>query len=473
MARRSRQAKKARAKKSAGKFAYDSVDTTGKKRRVVSTMTQSEDDVLNTFKRRRMISSSRDLQRNFSAAGWAIRKHLDYVSTFAFQVKTADLAFNKRAEQLFAWWSLPKNCDISGRHSLERFIRIGEQARAIDGDVLVIMTKEGYLQAVEADRISTPTGNNTKTADGGAIINGVKVDSNGRALEYGVSKRSPGGSSLTFDKWVSADFAHLLGYFDRYDQVRGITRMAAAINSFQDLYEGISYALAKAKVAQLFGLITYRADNGPLGAYSQNEDTDSTEYEINFGKGPFHLDLDGGDKAEILESKTPSAEFQQFTQTMIALAIKSLDIPYSFFDESFTNYSGARQALLQYEQSVKAKRKGVVELLNRITAWKLTQWIASGLLKMPAGMRLSDTPWEWIPNGIPWIDPQKEMVASALAINANVKSRQMICKINGDDFHDVADQLAAEKEYLESKGLSAETNVLVGAAPVENTNVED
>lgn len=434
-------------------FGYDAVDETKKRRRAIRTSVSSEDDQLLPYQRRKMISASRDLERNFSVASWAIRKHMDYVATFNFQVRTDDAEFNRKLEQLLAWWSLAQNCDIAGRHSLSRFIRLAEQSRTVDGDVLMLFLKNGKMQAIEADRIDTPS-SSTGEVNGKTVTGGVEVDVNGRALAYAISKRTHG--SLQFERWVKSDYAHLFGYFDRFDQVRGISRLAPAINTFQDLYEGIGYAIAKAKVSQLFGLITYREASDPMAALSQDENTDDPRYNVNFGSGPFHLDLDDGDRAEILESKTPAVEFQQFVQQMIASAIKSLDIPFSFYDESFTNYSGARQALLQYEQSVRAKRDDIVELLDKITSWKIYQWTAAGLLTLPDGMLVTEVPWEWIPVGIPWIDPQREISADVLAIKAGIRSRQQICKERGYDFMDTAKQLGDEKILLESMGLPSD-----------------
>ena len=48
------------------------------------------------------------------------------------------------------------------------------------------------------------------------------------------------------------------GFFDRFDQLRGISPLAPAVNTLRDCYEGYDYALAKMKVAQLFALAFYR-----------------------------------------------------------------------------------------------------------------------------------------------------------------------------------------------------------------------
>jgi len=101
------------------------------------------------------------------------------------------------------------------------------------------------------------------------------------------------------------------GYFDRFDQVRGVSPMAAGVNTLRDTYEGFDYALAKMKVSQLFGLAFFREKSDPVDQPSPSDD-DGAGYEVDFGRGPVLLDLDPGDRAEFLESKSPATEFQQF-----------------------------------------------------------------------------------------------------------------------------------------------------------------
>ncbi len=132
-------------------------------------------------------------------------------------------------------------------------------------------------------------------------------------------------------------------------------------------------------------------------------------------------------------------------QTAISMTLKSLDIPYSFYDESFTNYSGSRQALLQYELSAQIKRDDVQALLDHLTAWRISLWLQDGVL---AG-DLSEIEWEWIPKGIGWIDPLKEIQANIAAIGAGLESRTQILKeTTGREFEDVAAELQRENEIL-------------------------
>lgn len=434
---------------------YDAARST-KQRREPTSNTRSEEQILNATDRKALVGTARDQRRNFSVAAWAIRKHLDYVSSFNFQSRTGDSELNRRIEDLMTWWSEPANCDIAGRHNLGRMIRIIESSRTLDGDVFLSRLRSGHLQGIEGDRVRSNYGLPPAMAKKERIVQGVDLTDAGRAKGYLVYSRGKNGLGYTFEKYLSANFVWQVAYYDRFDQVRGVSPMAPAINSLRDLYESLGYALAKAKVGQLFGLITYRGDPNALVDHQESghEDADGNpRYDIDFGLNPYHLDLDENDRAEILESKSPGSEFRDYAQETIALALKALDIPYSFYNESFTNFSGARQAWLMYDQSSEAKRGDLRLTLNSITRWKLATWIALGLLELPAGMTARDLRWEWIATGIPWIDPLKEVLADAKAVDYAMTSRQRVAKRRGEDFFEIADELAIENFILEERGV--------------------
>lgn len=443
-------------------FSYDATVAKGN-RRPPAARSRGEDLELGDRDRRVVITSANDLNRNFSIAAWAVRKHLDYTTTFSFQCRSGDDAVDEQVELLMDWYSKRMNCDLAGRHPLRRLIRLAETCRLLHGDVFLNMLEDGKLQAIEADRVQTPR-ETVASLEPSAFVNGVQVDAFGRAISYAVHKRD--GSSFLFEQLLPASFVLPHGFYQRFDQVRGISPIVAAINPMQDVYEANDYALAKAKVAQLFALAIYRDSSEQLGALDTEEQSDGSDrYNINFGRGPIKLDLDPGDRAEFLESKSPSTEFQAYTSMMIASALKALDIPFSFFDESFTNYSGARQALIQYEQSAAIKRGEVRELLDRITAWRLGLGIRDGDLILPRGMRVSDIKFEWIHQGVPWIDPLKEVEADVVAIKAGLISPQQVSKEQGRDYYETIDQIADAQAYAAAKGVTIDLGSSPAPAP--------
>ena len=167
------------------------------------------------------------------------------MSNFSFQMRTQSPELNAQVEALMAQHSRPANCDAAGRHPLPKMIRLFEARRTIDGDVFALKLRGGKIQAIEGDRIASPSGRDV--GDPTAWVNGVKTNGAGRALAYGLCNRTSGGS-LEWSRSIRAGSVIQHGFFERFDQVRGISPLASAINSFQDLYEGVDLALAKRKV---------------------------------------------------------------------------------------------------------------------------------------------------------------------------------------------------------------------------------
>jgi len=429
-----------------------------KRRRAPPSSTKSEDQMLLPGARRRLVSSARDLRRNFTVAAWAIRKHLDFIANFTFQARTRNPAFNRALELQMNEWALPQNFDAAGLHSRQRFLRILEGCAVVDGDVGAIPQATGRLQAVEGDRVRTPEGEAEGTADaaGNQIVHGVRINSLGRPTGYLVCKRTA-GNGFVLDKEVPAPYFFNHGYYDRFDQVRGITPMSTSINEFQDLYEARVYALMKAKVSQLFGIKFKRAEGDPLGgSLTSDTTTRSTDYSAIWRQaveaaGVPVLDMDPGDDAEFMANATPSNEFQTFDDKIIHSAIKSLDLPFSFYDESFTNFFGSKAALQGYLYAADIKRANLAGWLDRYTRWRTGLAVATDELVLPGAMQWADLDWEWVPTGLPWWRPLEEVKSSQLAIAIGMSSTPDECKGRGEDAYEIVDRQAKYEIYKAGK----------------------
>lgn len=446
-------------------FGYDAAES-GSRRRDSGTSIKTSDAILTDTKRKRLVENARDLPRNFAVASWMIRRHLDYVTSFTFQPQTGNKQLNKQLTELMERQSQPDRCDVSGRHDLQTLMRMAETRRTVDGDVFFIKLESGALQPIEGDRVRNPEGQHApETPDN--CYHGVACDGVLRPLRYAVHSRTD-RARYEFHSWKRAENVLALGYYDTFDQVRGISPMSTAINPLKDLYEGFEYALAKQKVSQLFGLAIYREaldehDGLPDQAEEddEGEGTDEGErYEVDFGKGPIKLELDPGDKAEFLESKSPATEAQSFWMTMIGIALKSLDIPLSFWDESHTNFYGSRASAMQYDRSCTNKRRDLRALLDKITTWWVVRWVRSGELVLPAGMTIDQIKWEWIHEGTPWWRPLEETKADIEAIKAGFKTHDQVTRQRfGKSFTQIVDAIAEELKYAADKGVRLSTLV--------------
>lgn len=425
---------------------YDAVDQTGK-RRTVSPLLKSEDAHLNPSSRKVLTAASRDLNRNFALVAWAVRQHLNYLTEFEFQMRTGDEAIDTQVEYLMDVWSRPANCDAGGRHPLCRIMRLTEQRKIIDGDVFLMKLATGQIQAIEGDRVKDPDDKNKGDGD---WIHGVKVNGAGRPLAFAIHKRS-NVNGTTFEKSVPASSILHHAQFDRFDQVRGVSPIAAAINSFKDVYEGIDLAMAKLKVEQLFALVFFRENTDPIG---ETTGDDATGYDVEMGKGPIKLDLDPGDKAEFLKSDNPGGATQDFLKLVIRIALSSLDLPYGFFDTGDTNFFGGKAGWMVYERALLSKIRDMSNLLRQVTIWKLQQWIIDGDITLPAGQTVGDISFEWVHRGMPWWDQSKEIDGDLAAIGAGLSDPYTVCKKRGmGEWEENVDRIAKARAYASAAGV--------------------
>lgn len=448
-------------------FNYDAVDPRGR-RKAPTVSVQAEDDVLNPSKRAKLLANTRDLHRNYSILAWMVRAHLNYVTEFNFHARTENEDFNTTLETYVAQHSAANACDIRGRHTLDGFIRLAELRCLIDGDVAILRTDSEHLQAIEGDRIRDPE----KKGKSDKWVQGAKLDTSGRPISYGIYSRASSG--FVFEREVTAEHCYLLGYFDRFDQVRGITPLSAATNSMRDVYENIEQALLKCKVHNQFGIKFKRAGSEPLGEIgsqvgSESEDAEEPKgYSVDFGAGPFVLDLEPGDDAELMMSNHPPNEFQDFMRNVIMVTLRALDLPYSFFDESHTNFFGSRGAWLHYERSCRFKRDRIAELLNWITDFWLRAAVLSGRVALPKGMLYEQIKWDWVPCGMPWWKPSEEINGDVQAIAAGLTCPQRVTRERGTgDVFDNIRQTAKVLEFAKTMGVP----LSFALAPVTNIEV--
>lgn len=446
---------------------YDAVSG-GKRRKSVAGSSQSEDRLLLTNSRKRLAGNARDLNRNFAIVAWAIRRHLDYVTQFQFHGNTKDRGFNAELERVVDTFARKRRFDAAGRHGLPMMLRLLESHSSLDGDNGWLKLADGTVQGIEHDRVRNPQ---PMTSTVNEWTHGIQTDKRSRALNYAVHKRTTGGT-FEFERIVPAYNMLWHGYFGRYDQVRGISPITSSLNLFRDVHENFDYALAKAKLTQIFALAILRSAGaeGSTGKISGGEDEDGNEdksdYDIKFGDGPIVVDLDHGDSLQAIESQQPSAEFQNFNLAVMMAALKGLDIPFSFYDEGHTNFFGSKGAWFHYERSCKFKRDQLAELLDSWTLWRTQLAILDGELKLPRGKVITDIDWLWVPRGMPWWDPAKEIRGDVMAIGAGLDNPQRICRERDrGDFYDNIDKTAEAIGYAKSKGVPISFNPT--QAPVE------
>ncbi len=244
-------------------FGYDAVVNSGR-RRMAAPIMRSEDWELQQSNRRQLIASQRDLGRNFAIARWLFERHLDYVTNFAFKFRSTSDQLNTLVQNRMARWFNRRQCDQAQRHSFRTCLRFAEASALTANDCLAIKLANGRVQWIEGDRINNPGIGLPPDIDPRQLVHGVLVDDFTATQKYVVCRRGPKGNAwqaptvFHFDQLVDEEDAILHGFFDRFDQIRGVSPIACALNSLQDVYEAKTYALGRMKVDQLWALAVYR-----------------------------------------------------------------------------------------------------------------------------------------------------------------------------------------------------------------------
>ena len=401
------------------------------------TSTRPADRELMPWDRESAISKVREIQSNFALAAWLVDRHINFMASFKLQSKSPYPEFNAKFERLFKTWKRKRNCDVAEQFSFDEMLQIIERHRVCDGDVMILKRPGGKLQIVEGDRVRDAI---LEKDPPDQWMHGVKCDRNGKVLQYHIAQRLPDGG-FEDERHIQADHAWLVGYRRNTNQRRGIAPILPAINHLRTLDKTFTHAAAKELLNQELALVTKREN--PNATFfptleDQEKEAERVDQKIagSLGEGVKHIRLGLMDTIEIIESKNPSQNTQQFWETMIRLVLLCLKIPYSFYDGSKTNYYGAEGEYNQYFDSCSSDQIPMIEWLTELTEWLLNVWVAEGRIEIPDGETLESMVdyLRWANGGMPYFLMFRLVKDAHAAIMLGATTPQKFCTAFGDDF---------------------------------------
>jgi len=94
-------------------------------------------------------------------------------------------------------------------------------------------------------------------------------------------------------------------------------------------------------------------------------------------------------------------------------------------------------------------------VLDKITKWKLQQWLVDGSLTLDEYTRAK---WIWQPSGIPIFDPRTEIAAFETEVSNVFNSRTNIARERGMDFRQLVQEIAKEEQMIKDAGIEGVNN---------------
>lgn len=372
-----------------------------------------------------------------------------------------------------AWaeWGKPGVCEVSGHYSWAGLCQAIVRGTARDGEALVLPkygksagNKWGYsLQLLDVDRLATWL---NRTADGtqNAIVAGVEINANGRAVAYHFTTGQMSAASARNAERVPADAVLHRFIPQRAEQRRGIPWGHAAILSMYYSGEFALSALVAAKhgADHLGFFVSPDGSAPPIGNETTDEDGNEGARIVTSAAGTWDTIPTGYD-IRTVDSKYPNEVFGPFLKIAnqrMASGLPGASYPELCNDYEAVNFSSIRAALLSARDEWKKRQTWFAAAwLEPIFADWLRFSLLNGAILLDNGAALPIIKADkfaahaWQFRGWAWVDPLKDVETAREGIALRITSRSRIAREQGRDIEEIFDDLQTEEALARQYGI--------------------
>lgn len=394
-----------------------------------------------------------------------------------------DAADNKTVSDAWERWSDRKNCSVNGQICWREIEAFALRRCANDGGILIRLMRGwnnpfGFaVQPLEIDHLDLDY--NLSMANGNEIRFGIEFDVWKRPIALHLFSAHPGDTFSNRRQRIripAADILHLY-WSERPGQTIGVPWMACVMQALEHLGKYREAELVAARVSACKGGWFEKVVNADQG-YDPQADDGTTISETQPGQWE---ELPLGWKAVPNDPTHPNQAFSEFIKGALRGIAGGLGVNYNSLanDLESVNFSSMRAGRLEEVEEYKNIQSWLIESLHApvFEAW-LEMALLRGALKSGNGATLPISKFDkfnaadWKPRRWPWVDPQKDMQASILAVEKGFKSRRAIIAEMGDDIETVfeeqeLDEKLAVKHHLE---FPLDTPAPVAAGDPVNTD---
>lgn len=354
------------------------------------------------------------------------------------------------------------------------------QGCAIDGEVFiqpVISKKSRYgIEFRFIDPTLCPVFYHDQNKN---IRHGIEYDENGAPVAYYFSDTPIKRNIFTQQfathgdklKRISADSIMHIFNSEWIGQKRGVPWSAVVLGQLRNIDGYVESAIINARVGATKMGFFETSGNGEYigeddGFGNQIMDAEPASFQV----------LPEGLKLSDWSPEYPHSQFGEFLSAHLRTIASGLGVANHSLTGDMTgvNYSSARIASLDERDMWKVKQQWLINKVTRpMFEMFLTYSIDMGKLKFN-GNALREQPEHYFPASYlgrrwKWVDPAKEVAESEKSIALGLKSMTEIIREQGRDPETVWDEIAKEKEILDSLGV----RVINDSLNEQNNGAED
>lgn len=418
------------------------------------------------YNRETVRARARDLERNSDMANSVIGAYKRNIVGLGvtLQADTPSEKLNDAIEEAWKEWCKKKNCDVTETQSFSQMTRMAVERKKVDGGILFrkCYLRGGVvpfrLQALEVDELDTTA--MTPHSKGNRVVGGIEYNSYNKPMGYWIRQYSIDGFSNIDPVYVPAKDIIFIFTKRRPSQIREMSDLSPTITRIRDANEFMTAVSVKERIAACLSVFIKKTiPTTGIGRGTTQQTGPRTSYEgKNISPGMIK-ELNAGDEIQVVNptgQATDAASYVKLQQRLIG-AGQGLSYEATSRDMSQSNYSSARQGIIEDEQTYIEDRELFDEFRDEVYETFIISGVLSGLFDIKdfwnPEKKSKYLAHKWVAAPKPWIDPSKEATATKIALQTGQKTLQQVAAENGRDWKDMIDDMAEVLEYGREKGI--------------------